>query len=257
MLPRMSFVVTALNEEMNIEATVREIHAGARGNTSDYELILVNDGSTDQTGAIMDRLAKTDSKVRVVHNVINLNLGGAFKRGLQESSMDYVMWLPGDNGAPSATISKVLSKVGMADIVIPYLEDPRNRSLFRRFVSRCYTMLLNTLFGLRIRYYNGGSVHRRTLIQSVDITTNSFACFAEATIKLLRRGCTYVEVGYLSTERTTGGGSSKAFHPRNVINVIKTIFRLYWCCVLNDRESRKPIVGTPNSAILSSKSIHE
>lgn len=236
-----SFVVTALNEEVNIEGTITEIYASIKGMVDDYEIILVNDGSTDQTGPLMEKLAAADPKIRVFHNEKNLNLGGAFKRGLKEVRLEHVMWLPGDNAVPAKNVRIILSKVGEADIVVPYLLDPRNRPFLRRIVSRTYTILLNTLFGLSLRYYNGGVVHRRDLIQSIDITTDSFACFAEALIKLLRRGSSYVEVGYISTERTAAANASSAFRFKNMVKVISTIWYLYRTCVLGG--------GGPNKAV--------
>jgi dolichol-phosphate mannosyltransferase len=243
MLPSMSFIVTALNEERTIEATVLEIHASAMGYCNEYEIILVNDGSVDQTGMIMDRLASGDKRIRVIHNEKNLNLGGAYKRGLKDARLDYVIWLPGDNAAPSKTIQVTLSKVGQADIVIPFLNHLKGRSLLRRFISRSYTRLLNLLFGLKLRYYNGIVVHRRELLQSIEITTNSFACFAEALIKLLRNGATYVEVGYDSTQRKVA--YTNAFRLKNVINVIKTILYLYWVCVLCSKPRNIPGPSIP------------
>lgn len=230
-----TFIVTALNEEVYIEATLQEIYQGVSGLFTEFEIICVNDGSTDKTGAIMDDMAAKDSRVQVIHNPTNLNLGGAFKRGLREARLEYVMWLPGDNAAPAATIRTILEKVGKAEIVIPYLLDVANRSFVRKVISRSYTMLLNFLFGLNLRYYNGIVVHRRDLIQNVEITTTSFACFAEALIKLLRNGATFEEVGFYSTQRHVARTS--AFRFKNVVNVIKTILRLYWICVI--RRPRK------------------
>jgi len=240
MLPRVSFIVTALNEEANIVLTVKEIHSCVIGHCSEYEIILVNDGSVDQTGALMDKLAAEDKRIRTFHNEKNINLGGAYKRGIKEVRLDYVMWLPGDNAAPAKTIQITLAKVGQADIVVPYLNDYEGRSLTRRFISRSYTRVLNLLFGLNLRYYNGIVVHRRELLQNIEITTNSFACFAEALIKLLRNGASYVEVGFNSTQRKVA--HTNAFRFRNVVNVIKTILYLYWVCVLcnNSRKAAQP-----------------
>ena len=228
--PRVSVIVTALNKELLIEPTIHQIYAAVEGLVSEYEIVCVNDGSTDQTGKIMDRLAKEDKHIKVIHNAQNLNLGGAFKRGLKEVTLDYVMWLPGDNAAPAETIRITLEKIGQADIVVPYLLDTTGRSLPRRVISRSYTTLLNFLFRLNLRYYNGIVVHRRELLQGIEITTSSFACFAEALIKLLRGGATYVEVGFNGVQRSVARTS--AFRIKNVVNVVKTIFYLYWVCVL-------------------------
>src|SRR5262245_4720131 len=119
--PTVSFVVPALNEELNIGPTVESILAMATGSCSDYELVLVDDGSTDTTGKVMDELAAKDKHLKVVHNARNLGYGGAFKAGAAAATKDYVVRVCADNVTPTEQIAKVLAEVGKADIVLPYL----------------------------------------------------------------------------------------------------------------------------------------
>ena len=82
-----SFIVLALNEEAHIEGTVQIVlQAVAASRLSDYQIVLVDDGSTDNTGEIMERLARGNNKFTVVHNEHNLGLGGAYKSGLTRAS---------------------------------------------------------------------------------------------------------------------------------------------------------------------------
>ena len=110
------------------------------------------------------------------------------------------------------------------DIVIPYTSNQEVRPLCRRIISKAYTMLINLLFGFKIQYYNGTVLHKRELIQSVKIETNSFFYQAEALIKLLRQGKTYVEARAPIKERD--GGTTKAFSFKNIYTVVKDILRL-------------------------------
>jgi len=220
-----TFLVTALDEEEEIEATVKTIRGAQPERFGDYEILLVNDGSTDSTPAIMDRLAVEDSHVRVVHNPRNLGLGGAYKNGLRYARMQHVMWISGDNAETSDSIENITSHAGEAEIVIPVLVDQTGRPWLRRFTSRTFTFVVNTLFGLTIRYYNGAVLHRTDLVKSVDILTNSFAYQAEALIKLLRHGHSFVEVPYRST--TYDGAFSYAMRPRNLCLVCRALGRLF------------------------------
>lgn len=86
--PTISFIVTALNEEANIEPTVQQILIAAQGRFLDYEILLVNDGSTDATGTIMEKLVAENSKIRVLHNQHSLGVGGAYKSGSRFYSRD-------------------------------------------------------------------------------------------------------------------------------------------------------------------------
>jgi dolichol-phosphate mannosyltransferase len=222
---RITFLVTALNEEEEIEDTVRTIIQAAGERIEQYEILLVDDGSTDSTASIMDRLAGTNATIRVIHNEKNLGLGGAYKRGLQDARMEYVMWVSGDNAETVENLANIASHAGEADIVIPVLLDHPNRPAIRRITSRVFTMLVNLLFGLRVRYYNGAVLHRASLIRSVDIVTDSFAYQAEALIKLLRRGHSYVEIPYYSA--TYDGIFSNAMRPKNLLGVVKALSRTF------------------------------
>lgn len=220
-----SFVVPALNEGEAVRGSVREIIKAAEGRLDDYEIILVNDGSTDNTGEVIDRLAADHAFAHVVHNERNLGFGGAYKRGVAAANLNYVMMVPGDDAHPAPGLAPILDQVGEADIVVPYVLNPESRSWFRRLLSRSFVLLLNTLFGRRLRYYNGLVVHRRDLLNEITITTDGFSYQAEALIKLLRRGATYVEVGVLISERK--GGRSSALKPRNVAAVLRTVWYLW------------------------------
>jgi glycosyltransferase involved in cell wall biosynthesis len=219
-----SFIVLALNEEREITGTVNAIRqAAADSEIANYQIILVNDGSTDSTGPIMDRLAASDEKLTVVHNERNLGLGGAYKRGLARARCDYVMIVAGDNVMPASDMSLVLSRLGEADIVLPYLTNPTLRPLGRRIGSRGFTTLINILFGLRVRYYQG-MIPRRVLLQTITIETDSYAFPAEVTVKLLKAGCSYVDVGISSTP--TSSARSVALQPRRLWAVFKAVVNL-------------------------------
>ena len=216
-----TFLVTALNEEEHIVPTVATIEAAAAQLGCDYEILLVNDGSTDATPQIIDRLAAANPRLRPVHNKRNLGLGGAYKHAIFFATKDHVMWVCGDNSETVDHIVNIASHVGEADIVIPVLHAGRERPLVRRATSKAFTTLVNLMFGLNIGYYNGTVVHRTALITQVPIRTNSFAYQSEALVKMLRAGCSYVEVPYAS--RTYDGVFSNAMKPKNLFAVVKAL----------------------------------
>ena len=219
-----SFIVPALNEEKIIERTVRDIWKTADTALEGFEIILVDDGSTDRTGQIMDRLAQDLAHVRVLHNVPNAGLGASYQRGLAHAKCDYVMMLCGDGGLPASSLPPIIAKIGTADIVVPYMRNLRQlKTPLRYAVSRIYTGLLNSLFGYRLRYYNGLPVHRRALLNAITITSSGFGFQAEILIKLLKSGHSFVEVGVLGAEATN---KSSIFRFRNVVSVAFTLVKL-------------------------------
>jgi glycosyltransferase involved in cell wall biosynthesis len=247
--PSMSFVVPALNEEGNIEDAVASINTATKERIDDFEIILVNDGSSDRTGAVMDQLAGRSNRIRVFHNARNLGFGGAFKRGAAEAQKDYVVRICGDNAVPAEGISQILDRVGKADLVIPYIANPEFRSWGRRIGSRGFTFIVNSCFGLSVRYYNHCVVFPRNMLNHITIVTDGFAYQAEAVVKLLKGGCSYVEVGIRDLPRFKG--ESTALKPKNLLSVFKSIISLI-------REVRRDnaiprVASKPSSATLQQK----
>ncbi len=225
MRPSITFLVTALNEEEHIVPTVNTVVTAAERLGLDYEILLVNDGSTDATPQLIDRLATEHHRIRAIHNKRNLGLGGAYKHAIFFATKEHVMWVCGDNSETVEHIVNIASHVGEADIVLPVLMAGRQRPLLRRVLSKGFTTFVNVLFGLHVGYYNGTVIHKTSLITHVPIRTNSFAYQAEALVKMLRAGCSYVEVPYAS--RTYDGLFSNATKPKNLVAVLSALCQLF------------------------------
>lgn len=225
--PTVSFIIPALNEEANIADAAREAVAAMGGRFADYELLLFDDGSTDRTGRIMDELAAADPRhVRVTHNPTPRNLGGVYKQGIALARMDYVLMVPGDNENPGHALQAPFDAIGRAEIVLPYPVNSSVRGPVRHLVSRVYVGLLNRLFGLRVRYYNGTVIHRTANLKGLSIETSSFAYQAEILIKLLCAGKSFVEVP-IRIDPPKEGRRSRAFRWKNMVQVGRTLAGLF------------------------------
>jgi len=225
--PTVSVVIPALNEEANIADAVREAGVALGNRFADYELLLFDDGSTDRTGAIMDRLAAADPRhIRVTHNPSPRNLGGVYIQGIALARMDYILMVPGDNENPGHALQAPFDAIGRADIVLPYPVNSAVRGPLRHLVSRIYVGLLNLLFGLRVRYYNGTVIHRTANLKGLAVKTASFAYQAEILIKLLCAGKSFVEVP-IRIDPPKIGRRSRAFRWKNMVQVGRTVVDLF------------------------------
>lgn len=224
-----SFLVLALNESENIEQTFLELRSAIEAvpdRVQAYEIILVDDGSTDQTGVIMDRLSDENDHVETIHNPCNLGVGGAFRKAAREASMHYVMWIPGENSITATGLTNILRHLGDADVILPYLTTPSIRGPFREQLSSSYTSIMNVISGQQLRYYNGCVVYSKSLLFSALPRSNSLAFQAEIVIKLIKRGHSYLEVG-METRRRIGGKPKALRRPKHVLQVVWTIVRLF------------------------------
>src|SRR5262249_3536851 len=135
----MSFIVPALNEERVVEHVIREIHSSVDRLVHTYEIILIDDGSTDRTGRIMDSLARELANTRAIHNNPNIGLGASYRRGVNDAKHDYVMMLCGDGGLPASSLPPIIEKIGITDMVIPYMTNLKQiKSPLRYLISRTY-----------------------------------------------------------------------------------------------------------------------
>jgi len=142
---KVSLVCPAYNEEAIIEDNVKKIREYVDEKIAfdfDWEILLINDGSKDETGKIAEKIANEDSRVRVIHHVINLNLGNALKSGFGYANGDYIIVLDLDLSYDTFHIRKLLDVIHntKADMVVasPYMKGGKvtNVPFFRKLMSK-------------------------------------------------------------------------------------------------------------------------
>lgn len=217
----LSVIISAYNEEENIQAAIRSAVELFGTRVDDYELLVFNDGSKDKTGALADEMAKSNPKVKVTHNAVNRGIAYIAKEGIKKASQNYVTWFPGDNSIDKDSIVPVISAIGQADIIVAYMANVHERPPVRRFFSRTFVCLMNVLFGLRLRYYNGATVYPSELVKKIKVTSNGYDFFAEMLVRSLKSGRSFKEVPFL--HKHDPNARSKALSLKNFVNVAKTI----------------------------------
>ena len=232
-------IIPALNEEANIRSTYNEVMNALQGCFEDYEIIVFNDSSVDKTGSIIDELADENPHVKAIHNKVNMGLGYCYLTGVSMAQMNYVILVPGDNEYLGFSIRKMFKFVGYADMVTSYSINMENRPYIRRMLSRLYTLLVNALFNMELNYYNGIVIHRRDILQKMNISTSGFAYQSLILTQFLCSGHTFLEVGtYLRPRKS---GRSTALKLRNVISVLSDVGK-HWVkiCLLKRQQYNPP-----------------
>ncbi len=224
--PSITVLVPALDEEGNLGPTIERLIRALDITVEDYEIIIINDGSSDGTGAEADTLASQYDMVKVIHHDTCRGLGASYAEGVRAGTKHYFTYIPGDNTWPYRSFVQLLSNLGKADAITSYSINPEVRPACRRIVSRLYTIVLNRLFGQRMRYYNGLTIYPKSYLLLEPISTQGFGFQAEALLKAISLGLSYVEVGLPIDERTAG--KSKAVNLRNIASVMALMGRLFW-----------------------------
>ena len=215
------FIIPCYNEENNINNTIFEINKVIKKlNIKYYEIIVIDDGSTDNT-YLKTKKIKFLKKFKLK---INLGIGGAYKYGLGKSNSKYIIMIPGDNSHPASSISPILEIMGKKDIIIPFTLEKGQRSLFRYYLSNVFTLIVNFIFNMNIKYYNGTVLHKSDLLKKLKINTNGFDYQAEILIKLINLGHTYEFIKVKINEREIG--KSKAVSINNSLKIIKNLIQI-------------------------------
>lgn len=220
-----TIIIPALNEERNIAAAVEGAWKAVKPHFPRFELLLIDDGSTDTTGQVMETLVGKIEGVRVVHNDRNKGFGFSYRRGIELATCDYIGLAPGDNEITSDSMREFFALVPLAEVAIPHFSNQYIRPRSRQKLNRLYTLIVNRLFGLDLEYFNGPAVVSRDLLRHYGIRTSGFAFMTDLLVRLIRSGHTFVE-GRMEL-KPRDFGESKAFSPKNVVTIFSAIARLW------------------------------
>jgi dolichol-phosphate mannosyltransferase len=223
----LSVVVPARDEEDNLAGAVETLLSVVDGRVDDYEVFIVDDGSTDGTGTVAERLASEHPRVFALHNEHPRGLGGVIRQGLERARMTHFLWVDGKGATTAEALDAILARGDEADLVVPYPVNQKERPMLRRLISRAFVGILNVTFGLRLHYYTHVLLCRTEAAAGVRVHSDSTAGLAERLIKLIKAGHSYVEVG---VEDVYGdeGRRTKAFKLRNITGVAAFYLRTVW-----------------------------
>ncbi|PYR24059.1 MAG: hypothetical protein DMF92_23405 [Acidobacteria bacterium] len=210
----LSVIIPAYCECDNILQTLDNVTGALQPLTLTYEVLVIDDGSTDGTAAL------------VVINERNMGFGWSYRRGVEAASLEHIVMVHGDNAWGRETLGEFFSHVGEADVIIGYTRRmARSRSWRRTAISKAFTLLVNLITDRRLQYYNGLQIHRAAVLKSLRIESSGYGFQAEVLVKSLRLAKTFLEVPMDLIERKKG--QSKAFRLKNLIDVARTVRLLY------------------------------
>jgi len=157
-----SVFLMAFNEADNLPTVAAEIHNHLLALKQPFDLCILDDGSSDGTGAIADQLAAELSGVRVIHHAENLGLGGVYRTGFRSGRGEFVTFFPADGQFPASIIGQCLPLIENRDLILGYLPR-RPRSLLSGFLSFSERVLYTALFGPMPRFQGIFMIRREVL----------------------------------------------------------------------------------------------
>jgi glycosyltransferase involved in cell wall biosynthesis len=224
----LTILVPCLNEEGRVVPTLQTIAAAMAELRCSYEVIVVDDGSTDRTFDVVQEFIRSNQhmSVRLHRNPRNLGLARTFVDTAFRGRGKYYRLVCGDNVEPKETMVSICGEMGAADIIAPYYPVLPGKSAMRRFISKLFTLLVNLLSGYALHYYNGCALYRRFHVMRWAPYNYGFGFQADLITLLLEEGATYKEIPVTGSHFTReGGGSPLNF--RNFVSTGHTLFEMF------------------------------
>ncbi len=225
--PGLSIFFPAYNDAGTIASLAIVAHMTARTLTDDYEVIVVEDGSPDHTGELLDEMARHFPWMKVVHHERNRGYGGALRTGFLTASKEIVFYTDGDaQYDPREMVRLWEALLPTVDLVNGY-KISRNDPLHRVVIGRLYHWFVKLAFSLRLRDVDCDfRLMRRSVFERVRLTRSSGVICVELMKKVQDNGYRIAEVPVHHFHRTYG--KSQFFNVPRVVRTLADLARLWW-----------------------------
>lgn len=215
------------NEEGNVESVVRQAVAVLEKRAEEFEVIVVNDGSTDRTRELAEKLAQSDKRIKVVNHPKNLGYGSALNSGFSASRHETIFQADGDNQFDLSELDRLLPFIEEFDFVIGFRER-RQDPFYRIWEGKLYRFLLGILFGLRLKDANCAfKLFKKKIMDRIKIETSGALINGEIFIKARALGYSKIkEVGVTHYPRKAGKQTGAKIGV--LWNALLSILFLWW-----------------------------
>ncbi len=227
-LPSISCAIMAFNEEEMLERATQDVRTSLVGLGRRFEIIIVDDGSTDATAEVARELAARWPEVRLVQHGANRGPGSAIVTGLAEARCELYCFHPADNQLVFDDVARALPRLDEDyDLLVGERSDRHDYSLVRRAYSYGYIGLAWALFGLRgFSDFNFVYAFRRDLFDKIEIQSSGLFLCTEILIKAVDQGCRAGIMRARYLPRTTG--VSTVGRPSVAVDTLRQMLSFWW-----------------------------
>ncbi|OGS22581.1 MAG: hypothetical protein A2252_03110 [Elusimicrobia bacterium RIFOXYA2_FULL_39_19] len=218
--------IPAYNEEKNIPLVVEKSIEVLNKITDDYEIVIINDGSIDNTGNVARELAKNNPRIKVYHHQTNQGIAQTLKEVFLKPTKEWVFFIPGDGQIPPEEIFKLLPKTHDFDFILGKRAH-RKDNFIRRLNARIYNTVISILAGEKVTDVDSVALYKRSILADHCFIARSAFIHAEIFIYVKRNKFRSIEVEIAHQPRIYGTGTGN-----NIGVILKTALDLIRLFVL-------------------------
>jgi glycosyltransferase involved in cell wall biosynthesis len=172
--------------------------------SSELEIVIVDDASTDGSGALADKLALAHPEIKVIHHLINRKLGGSLRSGFAAASKEWILYMDSDLPIKMDDALDAIPLTEQANVIIGWRKC-RAESRRRALMSKVYNHMVRRIFDLRVRDVNFSfKFFRREMLDRIFLTSEGSFIDAELLLEMKRVGAQFAEIGLNYYPRVTG-----------------------------------------------------
>ena len=220
-----SIVIAVYNEEQTLRVVFERCLAVLENCCDDYEIVILDDGSSDDSQRIAESLANQHPEVtRFLRHEVNLGIARTFEDLFQAATKELIFDVPGDGEYPPEALYEILPMMSEFDIVVCH-RTTKNYSMYRRIVSYWYRMLPKLLFAVDL--YDPGSTkcRKQKVIRDISVKSQGVFIEAERMLRAVRRGYRLGKVDIVPEQRLAG--DPRGAKLANVRAALVDLFRLW------------------------------
>jgi glycosyltransferase involved in cell wall biosynthesis len=228
MAPSISIVLPMYNEEAYIHRAVRAARAVLEEIAPDHEIIIVDDCSSDRTGALADELARADPRVKAIHNPVNRKLGGSLRAGYALASKELVLYTDADLPFDLQELPRAVRLLDyqQADVLSAYRFDRTSEGFVRTVYSFVYNTMIRVLFGLRVKDVNFSfKLFRRSLLEKITLKSEGSLIDVEFLLRANKAGASIIQIGVDYFPRSRG--ISTLSSPAVIVKILRELIQLW------------------------------
>jgi glycosyltransferase involved in cell wall biosynthesis len=226
--PSVSLVIPMYNEELNIEQALEAGIEALQTYTDDYEIIIVDDASTDDSPAMVASAAALNPRIVVIRHAQNRKLGGSLKSGFKAATKELVFYMDADLPFDPDVLGKAMRAMHVtgADVIAGYRLDRTMEGLRRTVYSYVYNAIIGVLFGWPHRDINFSfKLFKREVLAAIDLKSEGSLIDAELIVKAKNRGYAIQQIGLDYFPRIRGTSSLSS--PSVILKIFRELVKLY------------------------------